>query len=98
MRILAIVLTSLAGLAPLVHAQAPATGTTVQSAPAAPPPLAPANSPLPPTNSDTAALLQTLQQLKAANAAILARQQATLAQLAEMEKASQQLKVFTVGR
>jgi hypothetical protein len=60
--------------------------------------LAPASSPVPSTNSETASLVRSLQQLKAANAAILARQEATLAQLAEMEKAAQQLKVFSANR
>lgn len=45
--------------------------------------------------SSNAATLQALQQLKAANAEILKRQAATLQQLEEIEKAAQQMKIFS---
>jgi mRNA-degrading endonuclease toxin of MazEF toxin-antitoxin module len=45
--------------------------------------------------SSKAATMQMLQQLKAANAEILKRQTATLQQLDEIEKAAQELKIFS---
>ncbi len=45
--------------------------------------------------SSKAATMQALQQLKAANAEILKRQAATLQQLEEIEKAAQQIKIFS---
>ena len=45
--------------------------------------------------SSKAATMQALQQLKGANAEILKRQAATLQQLEEIEKAAQQIKIFS---
>lgn len=39
--------------------------------------------------------MQALQQLKAANAELLKRQAATLQQLEEIEKAAEQIKIFS---
>ena len=43
----------------------------------------------------TQAVMQTLQQMKATNAETLRRQQATLQQLDELEKAIEQIKIFS---
>ena len=64
-------------------APAPVATTTVPAA-------APASN-----AAASAALLQSLQQLKAANDELLKRQAATLGQLEEMEKAADQIKVFS---
>ncbi len=45
--------------------------------------------------SSTAAILQMLQQIKAANEETLRKQAATLQQLDELEKAAEQIKIYT---
>ena len=61
----------------------------------------PANAPAPPAQAAPAsapgsqALLQTLQQMKAANDETLRKQQATLQQLDELQKAVDQIKIYT---
>ena len=61
----------------------------------------PANAPAPPVQAAPAsapgsqALLQTLQQMKAANDETLRKQQATLQQLDELQKAVDQIKIYT---
>jgi len=66
--------------------------TTVQTLPAANiATLQPAAA----TGDSAEATLKALQALKAANDAMLKKQEETLRQLAEMEKASEQLKVFS---
>jgi hypothetical protein len=68
-----------------IQAQAP---VAAQPAPAVPIVAAQAQG-------SSAAVLQALQQVKAANDAMLKQQAATLQQLAEMEKAAEQLRIYT---
>ena len=76
-----------------IYAQAPAQ-TVVQS-------VAPATTvPVPQTapaaqNAASAAALPLLQQVKAANEETLTKQAATLLQLDEMQKAAEQIKIYT---
>ena len=77
----------------LVQAQAPVAAAPQAAAPAAavagvtavPAPAQPANP----------AVLQGLQQAKATNDAILAKQAATLQQLQELEKAADQMRILS---
>jgi hypothetical protein len=64
----------------------------VQAAGTAPAAAAPA-----PSSSDSAlaAAIKSLEQTKAANDALLKKQEATLQQLDELQKAAEQLKVFS---
>jgi len=76
------------------HAQTPAPAMVVQAAPAATAPTAPAGA----AEQDSAASLaavQLLQAMKAANEETLRKQAATLQQLDELEKAVDQLKIFS---
>ena len=58
-----------------------------------------AESPKGPAGADTAVSLQAalkmLQEMKAANEETLRKQEATLAQLDELEKAAEQIKIYT---
>lgn len=75
-----------------VCAQSPAPVVIQAIAPgAAPAPAVPA--PIAPASSD--ATLKTLQEIKAANEAILSKQAAALEQLEEMEKSADQIKIYT---
>lgn len=76
-----------------LHAQAPAQ-TVVQSVAPAPAAPAPPGAPAAPSAVSTAAI-QSLQQLKAANEETLAKQAATLLQLDELQKAAEQIKIYT---
>ena len=78
---------SLSGL----HAQAPAP-VVVQAAPGANVPVA---QPAPAAAGGSQATLQLLNAMKAANAETLKKQEATLQQLDELQKAAEQIKVFT---
>lgn len=94
---LAIIVAALGFSAMMLHAQAPGQ-VVVQSA--APVPTNAAAAPVPApaaaaNNAATAALLQSLQQLKAANDELLSKQAATLQQLEEVEKAAEQIKIYT---
>lgn len=71
--------------APVVVQQVPAATNT--SAPDA----ASANQPAP----GNAAVLKTLQEMKAANDELIRKQTATLQQLDEMEKAAAEMKIYT---
>jgi len=80
----------------LAPAQSPTPIVVQAIVPAAPASaaVAPAqNIGAPAASADTA--LKVLQDMKAANEAILAKQAATLQQLEEMEKAADQIKVYT---
>lgn len=61
---------------------------------AAPPAAAPAAQAAPVTTTPSAAL-PLLQALKAANAETLKKQEATLVQLDELQKAADQIKIYT---
>ncbi len=56
---------------------------------------APAAQTAPASPASAQALTQTLQQMKATNAEMLRRQQATLQQLDEIEKAIEQVKIYS---
>lgn len=71
--------------APIVVQAVPEPGTATIQAPAAPVTSAPSNE----------ATMKLLQEIKAANDAILTRQAATLQQLDEIEKAAEQIKVYS---
>jgi hypothetical protein len=83
-------------LLPLVSSQAQTPGfTIVPAAPASVQPAAPAPG-VPATTADSDdSALRLLQQMKAANETILAKQAATLVQLEELEKAAEQVKIFS---
>ncbi len=72
-----------------LHAQAP---VVVQAAPGANVPPA---QPVPAAAGGSQAALQLLNAMKAANAETLKKQEATLQQLDELQKAAEQIKVFT---
>ncbi len=75
------------------QAQTPAF-TIVQAASAnGQPAIAQPTAPVAPTSSDSA--LKLLQEMKAANEAILAKQAETLLRLEEIEKAAEQIKVYS---
>lgn len=63
---------------------APTIGQPATSAPSAP---------APPANAESA--LKLLQEMKAANEAILAKQTETLLRLEEIEKAAEQIKIYS---
>ena len=67
----------------IVPAMTPATTTTNPAAAATE------------TDNSLPATLKLLQEIKAANDEILAKQAATLTQLDEMEKAAQQIRIYT---
>ena len=75
-------------------AQSPTPIVVQAIVPAAPVTAAPAQNAVPVVASSDAAL-KALQEMKAANEAILAKQAATLQQLDEMEKAADQIKIYT---
>ena len=78
-------------LASFATAQTPAPAVVVQPAPAAVAPVAPQN----PVAASTTAALKALQDLKATNDELLKKQAATLQQLDELQKAVEQLKVYS---
>lgn len=88
---LALVALTLAILPTLAQSPAPIVVQAIVPATAATT-TAPAPSTVSPT-SETA--LKTLLEIKAVNEEILRKQAATLLQLAEMEKAAEQIKVYT---
>ena len=88
-----LILAALALSTAALYGQAPAQ-TVVQSvAPATNAPVAPGAPAA--QNPGSAAALQQLQQVKAANDEILAKQAATLQQLDEVQKAADQMKIYT---
>ena len=74
----------------LAQTQAP---IVVQAITAAPTPAPPAVA-APPAES-AQATLKLLQEIKAANEAVLARQAATIEQLDEIEKSAEQIKIYS---
>ena len=91
------ILTALAGIlaAVALNAQSPAPLVVQAVAPqATPPPAAPATAPVSSTDSAQAALA-VLQEIKATNEAVLAKQAATLQVLDELEKAAEQIKMYS---
>jgi hypothetical protein len=66
----------------------------VQAATAAKPAVAPVKSVPTESTGSLQAALKALQQAKAANAETLKRQEATLQQLDDLQKAAEQLKIF----
>jgi Skp family chaperone for outer membrane proteins len=81
-------------LALSLSAQSPAP-VVVQAVPAA---QAAASNPAPAGQAapaPAAAVLSTLAQIKAANDEVLSKQAATLQQLEEIEKAAEQIKIYT---
>jgi hypothetical protein len=62
---------------------------------AATPVPAPVATPAPAVSDSTAAAIKLLQELKAANEETLKKQQAVLEQLDELQKAAEQLKIFS---
>ncbi len=86
--LVAVALASLPALAqsptPIV-VQAVVQGTVATAAPAA----------IAPSAATTEAALKILLEMKAANEEILRKQTATLLQLEEMEKAAEQIKIYT---
>lgn len=85
-----LVVLSLSTLALLAQPSAPIVVQAANQAAPAPAVVAPA-----PNNQAQQATLKTLQEIKAANEAQLAKQSATLEQLEELEKAVEQLKIYT---
>lgn len=80
------------GAMTIAQGQSP-TQIVVQAMPAATPKALVPAAPAPvPTGQST---LKVLEEIKAANAAILTKQSATLEQLDEIEKAAEQIKVFS---
>ena len=75
-----------------LHAQ---TATPVVVVPANVPAAAPAAQTAAGKPGGTQAVLQTLQQMKATNADLLKKQQATLQQLDALEKAIEQIKIYS---
>ena len=63
-------------------------------APAAPTPRAAAGAAAP-TSSDPRAILQLLQEMQTTNAETLKKQEATLATLDELQKAAEEIKMFS---
>ncbi|MEO5720934.1 MAG: hypothetical protein ABIR71_05620 [Chthoniobacterales bacterium] len=72
------------------RAQAP-TPVVIQAVPAAAAPAVPANQSAP----SAAAALKVIQEMKAANEEIMKKQAATLQQLDELQKAAEQLKIYS---
>ena len=86
-----VVIAALAATLPL-RGQSPAP-VVVQAVPAAQP--APATATQATASAPSAALLKALQDMKAANDDVLAKQAATLQQLEEIEKAAEQLRIYS---
>ena len=76
----------------VARAQTPAPVIVQSAAPAAAPV---AQAPAPAAAPGNAAALQLLNALKAANAETLKKQEATLLQLDELQKAAEQIKIYT---
>ena len=76
----------------VAHAQTSAPVIVQSAAPAAAPV---AQAPAPAAAPGNAAALQLLNALKAANAETLKKQEATLIQLDELQKAAEQIKIYT---
>jgi hypothetical protein len=78
----------------LISAQAPAPGLVVQAAnqPSAP---APVKAVVAPDNSNLLTALRSLRDLKTANDETLKKQQAAIEQLDDLQKAAQQIKIFS---
>jgi hypothetical protein len=74
------------------RAQTPAPVIVQSAAPAAAPI---AQAPAPAAGAGSAAALQLLNAMKAANAETLKKQEATLLQLDELQKAAEQIKIYT---
>lgn len=75
-----------------VEAQTPAIVPAADSVPASPPAPAPV---APAAASDSKKLLQSLQEMQAMNAATIKKQEAALATLDELQKAVEELKIFS---
>ena len=92
MRTLIFSLLTVVSLASISHAQSPAPVVVPAITPAAT-----AKAPAAPDNSavSTQATLKALQAMKAANDEILKQQAATLLKLDEMEKAANEIRIFT---
>ncbi len=84
----------LLGSLSLASAQTPIP-IVVQAANAAPAPAAPAVAQTPAADPAIAAVLKTLKDLRAANEEVLRKQAATLQQLDELQKAAEQLKIYS---
>ena len=76
-----------------LQAQTPAPVVVQANVPAAA--AAPAAQTAPAASGGAKALMDTLQQMKAANDETLRKQQATLLQLDEVQRAVEQIKVYT---
>ena len=76
----------------VARAQTPAPVIVQSAAPAVAPV---AQAPAPAAVPGNAAALQLLDALKAANAETLKKQEATLLQLDELQKAAEQIKIYT---
>lgn len=87
-----IILTALTLCLASVQAQTPAF-TIVQAAPANSQPATVVAAPAPSANIESP--LKVLQEMKAANDAMLAKQAQTLLRLDELEKAAEQIKIFS---
>ena len=81
----------------IASAQSPAPVIVPASAPAAATtPGATANRVPPPQNSEAVqSVIKMLEQIKAANEDVLRKQEATLQQLEDIQKAAEQLKIFS---
>ncbi len=91
-RILLLALFALSLSAIFAAAQSPSPMVIV---PAAKPATASAAPSAAASADNDAAVLELLQQIKAANAEVLKRQATVLEQLAEMEKAADQIKIYS---
>lgn len=90
-RLVFAILTALAAASPL-PGQSPAPVVVQAATPAQ---GAPPNAPPVPASTQAASVLKLLQEMKAANDEVLKKQAATLQQLDELEKAAEQIKVYT---
>lgn len=79
-------------LSPCSHGQTPAP-IIIQAATPAPAVTARPVTAVPDTSTQSA--LQLLQEMKAANAATISKQEAALATLDEMQKAAEEIKIFS---
>lgn len=80
----------------VIRAQSPMV--VVQAASPAPPPNATSTTTTTATSTDpagTASLIKLLQEMRAANAETLKKQEAVLQQLDELKKAAEQIKAFS---